>query len=118
MVPTGVSLKTLSSKTICSSLYLLIFMSFVKSRLRWLWHISFLFFRDLHETFLTCPKPNENFYTIASLSVSHYSTQIFIVSIPSAVILECFSFTLSNFHKSNILCKVECYSDTKGQPRY
>ena len=91
VVPTGVPLKTLSPKTVSSWLYLLIF-TFVKSRLCWLRHISLFFLWDWHETFLALSQTKWEFLYDVSLCVSHFSVQIFIVSIPNAVILENFSF--------------------------
>ena len=92
VVPTGVSLKTLSTKSVFSWLHLLFFTSFVKSRLRWLWHIRLLFLRDWHETFLTLSQTKWEFLYDASLCVFYFSPQIFIVSIPNAVTLENFPF--------------------------
>ena len=89
--PPGVSLKTLSPRTVFSWLYLLIFKSFVKSCLCWLWHIS-LFLRDSNQTFLTFYRTKWKFLYNPSLCVLHFFAQTFIVSIPAAVILEFLSF--------------------------
>ena len=76
VVLTGVSLKTLSPKTVSSWLYLLIFVSYVKSRLRW--RMSLLSLRDSNHTFLTFSQTKWKFLYDASLCVFHFSAQIFV----------------------------------------
>ena len=82
---------------VSSWLYLLIFTSSVKSRLRSLCHITLLFLRDSGQACSTFSQTEWKFSYNASLYAFHVFAQIFIVSISAAVLemqepLEIFPF--------------------------
>ena len=121
VVATGVSLKTLSHKTVSSWLYLLISTSFVKSHLRWLCHINLGIHmgRTWDSHFNLVPNQMKFFILCFFMCFLLFCAHLYCVYCScSNSYYKVFPFPLSNFHTNNTFVKSNVLVITKVNPRY